>query len=101
LFCDVNKKSGAFFIASLAVSCFDLGYFSQKLWASDSAGAQIYYGVILFVCPVQIFVLGPHLILSIREYHAELVDNSEAGTVFTTICFQERIHVSTVNGSGV
>lgn len=95
------KSQVLYFIASLAVSCFDLGYFSQKLWASNSTGAQIYYGVILFVFPVQMFVLGPHLILSIREYHAEVVDNSEAGTVFTTIFFQECIPVSTVNDSGV
>lgn len=95
------KSQVLYFIGFVAVSCFDFGYFSQELWDSDSTGAQIYYGVILFIYPVQMFVLGPHLILSIREYHAELVDNSEAGTVFTTICFQERIPVSTISGSGV
>jgi hypothetical protein len=64
-------------------------------------GAQVYYGVLLFVFPVQMFVLGPHLILGIREYHAERVDKFEAGTNFTTIHFQERLHMSTINGSGV
>jgi hypothetical protein len=29
------------------------------------------------------------------------VDNSEAGTNLTTIHFQERMHMSTINGSGV
>lgn len=95
------KSQVLYFIAFVAVSCFDLGYFSQNLQASDSTGAQIYYGVLSFVFPVQMFVLGPHLILSIREYHAEVVNNSEAGTVFTTICFQECIPISTISGSGV
>lgn len=95
------KSQVLYFIAFLAVSCFDLGYFSQTLSASDSVGAQVYCGVLLFVFPVQMFVLGPHLILGIRAYHAELVDNSEARTGFTTIYFQERVDMSTVDGSSV
>jgi hypothetical protein len=45
------------------------------------------------------FVLGPRLILGIREYHANLVANSDEGTGMSTIAFQERGQVST--GSGV
>jgi hypothetical protein len=41
------------------------------------------------------FVLGPRLILSVRQYHAELVANSDAGTDISTIAFQERVPVST------
>jgi hypothetical protein len=41
------------------------------------------------------FVLGPRLILSVRQYHAELVVNPDAGTAMTTIAFQERMHMST------
>ena len=42
------------------------------------------------------FVLGPRLILSIREYHAELVANSESNAriSMTVIAFQEREHMS-------
>jgi hypothetical protein len=42
------------------------------------------------------FVLGPRLILSLREYHAELVANSEynARIGMTVIAFQEREHMS-------
>jgi hypothetical protein len=47
---------------------------------------------------MQIFILGPRLILSIREYHAKLVANSEAGTGITTIAFQDPTHVSTGGG---
>jgi len=44
---------------------------------------------------VQMFVLGPRLILSIRDYQAKLVANSDEGTAMTTIAFQERVQVST------
>ena len=42
------------------------------------------------------FVLGPRLILSIREYHTDLVANSEsnAGISMTVITFQEHEHMS-------
>ena len=45
---------------------------------------------------MQIFLLGPRLILSIQEYHAELVADSDTTTAMTSITFQERIHVSTL-----
>ena len=44
---------------------------------------------------VQMFVLGPRLILGIRGHHAKLVFNSQVGTAMTTIAFQERVHAST------
>jgi hypothetical protein len=34
------------------------------------------------------FVLGPRLILSVREYHAKLVARSDEGTGMTSIYFQ-------------
>ncbi|KAG2030154.1 hypothetical protein BDR03DRAFT_974926 [Suillus americanus] len=45
-----------------------------------------------------IFVLGPRLILGIREYHANLLTNSDAATDMTSIAFRERVHISTGNG---
>jgi len=44
---------------------------------------------------VQMFVLGPRLILSIRDYQAKLVTNSDEATAMTTIAFQEGAQVST------
>jgi hypothetical protein len=38
---------------------------------------------------MQLFVLGPRLILSVRKYHAELV----AGTGMSAIVFQDLIEV--------
>jgi hypothetical protein len=44
------------------------------------------------------FVLGPRLILSIRDYQAKLVTNSHEGTAMIAIAFQERVQVSTGGG---
>lgn len=44
-------------------------------------------------------VLGPRLILGVREFNARLVADSDAGTVMTSVAFQERVHITT--GSGV
>jgi hypothetical protein len=37
---------------------------------------------------MQMFVLGPRLILSVREYHAKLVTRSDEGTRMTSLYFQ-------------
>ena len=42
------------------------------------------------------FVLGPRLILSVREYLAKLTAASDEGTCMTTIAFQEQVLISTV-----
>jgi hypothetical protein len=41
------------------------------------------------------FVLGPRLILGIREYHAKLVADSDAEASMNSIVFQEHVHIST------
>ena len=58
-------------------------------------GVQIYYGVFQITMFVQMFVLGPRLILSVREYHARLVANRDEGTCMASIVFQERVQLST------
>jgi hypothetical protein len=62
-------------------------------------GSLIYDGILQIASGMQLFVLGPRLILSIREYHAIIVANSDAGSGMASIAFQEHIHIST--GSGV
>jgi hypothetical protein len=52
-------------------------------------------GTLQVVVAVQIFVLGPRLILSVREYHAKLITDSNAETSMTSIVFQEHVHIST------
>jgi hypothetical protein len=61
-------------------------------------GIQAYYGLLQLLQVVQMFVLGPRLILGIREYHAKLVTHTDAATDMTSIAFQERVHISTRNG---
>ncbi|KAG1832288.1 hypothetical protein DFJ58DRAFT_848061 [Suillus subalutaceus] len=56
---------------------------------------QIFIGITRILQTVQLFVLGPRLILGVREYHAELVANSDTASAMTSIAFQERVHVST------
>jgi hypothetical protein len=55
---------------------------------------QIYLGITEIFQIVQISVLGPRLILGVREYHAKLVASSDAATAMTSIAFQERVCVS-------
>jgi len=58
-------------------------------------GAEILSDILPIAQTVQMFVMGPRLILSIRDYQAKLVANSDEGTAMTTIAFQERVQVST------
>jgi hypothetical protein len=60
-----------------------------------SLDTQIYFGLDHIFQLVQLFVLGPRLILGVREYHAELVAKSDTASAMTSIAFQERVHVST------
>jgi len=89
-------KTHVFYFASYAaVSCFSLGLLSRKISNSTSLGVQIYYGVFQIFISVQMFALGPRLILSVRVYHAKIVANSDAGTGIASIYFEEHIHMST------
>jgi hypothetical protein len=47
---------------------------------------------------VQVFILGPRLILGIREHHANLVANLDEGIGMISIVFQERVQISTGGG---
>ncbi|KAG2034929.1 hypothetical protein BDR03DRAFT_1093451 [Suillus americanus] len=88
----------SYFASFLAVSCFKISLFFPTLSVdTHSLDTQIYYGFTQIFQSVQICVLGPRLILSIREYHAKLVANPDTATAMTSIAFQERVHVSTSN----
>jgi hypothetical protein len=56
--------------------------------------------MVLFQLPqvVRVSVMGPRLILAVREYNAKLVANSDEATAMTSIAFQDRVHVSTGDG---
>jgi hypothetical protein len=81
------KSHAFYFVAFAVVACFSLIslYVNASYWSS--AGSFI-TGILEIAQVLQMFVLGPRLILSIREYHAELVVRSDGGTCMTSIYFQ-------------
>ncbi|KAG1775498.1 hypothetical protein EV702DRAFT_432221 [Suillus placidus] len=89
------KSHVLYFASFVCVSCFELGYLSPGLSSSNSMGVLILAGALDILLGMQMFVLGPRLILSVREYHAKLVVGSDAETNVTSIVFQERVHVPT------
>lgn len=94
------KTHVLYFASFVAVSCFSLVFdLSPRLSAGTSLGSQICDGFLQLLQVVQSFVLGPRLILGVREYHAKLVAESDAASGLAPIAFQERVHIST--GSGV
>ncbi|KAG2341251.1 hypothetical protein BDR05DRAFT_965678 [Suillus weaverae] len=78
----------------VCVSCLQLNYLSPELLNSNSMGALILSSTFEILFSVQMFVLGPRLILSVREYHAKLVAVSGAETSMASIVFQERVHAT-------
>ncbi|KAG1787201.1 uncharacterized protein HD556DRAFT_1503671 [Suillus plorans] len=89
-----------YFLSFVAVSIFNLMILSPAISVNpNTLGLDYYYGTLQILTVVQMFVLGPRLILGIRDYTAKLVTDSDAATNVTSIAFQERVHIST--GSGV
>ncbi|KAG1784730.1 uncharacterized protein HD556DRAFT_1531904 [Suillus plorans] len=84
-----------YFASFVGVSCFQLGILSAELSNPDSIGTETLEGAREILSIVQMFLLGPRLILSVREYNAKLVAYSDAETSMNSIVFQERVHVST------
>ncbi|KAG1899997.1 uncharacterized protein F5891DRAFT_1189080 [Suillus fuscotomentosus] len=84
-----------YFASFVGVSCIQLAQFSPEIANSTSIGAQILLSTVQILLVVQIYVLGPRLILSVREYNAKLVAYSDAETSMNSIVFQEHVHVST------
>ncbi|KAG1788407.1 uncharacterized protein HD556DRAFT_855893 [Suillus plorans] len=84
-----------YFASFVGVSCLQFAVLSPEISASNSIGAQILIGTLQILSVVQMFVLGPRLILSVREYHAKLVAHSTAETSMNSIVLEEHVHVST------
>ncbi|KAG2035808.1 hypothetical protein BDR03DRAFT_961610 [Suillus americanus] len=89
------KSHVLYFVSFVYVSCLQLGTLSSEFLGSQSIGAQILKSVFQISLLVQMFVLGPRLILSVREYHAKLVAEFDAETSMNSIVFQEHVHVPT------
>ncbi|KAG1809813.1 uncharacterized protein HD556DRAFT_1435540 [Suillus plorans] len=92
-------KSHVFYFASFAaVASFRISFISPNLPSGSSAGAELYYAVALVSALLQMFLLGPRLVLSVREHGTRLVDDSEGATAMTTVAFQECTLASTDSG---
>ncbi|KAG2353546.1 hypothetical protein BDR07DRAFT_1432975 [Suillus spraguei] len=93
------KTHVLYFASFVVVSCFHLIYEFSPVSDENSIDDQIYQGLIQIFQVVQMSVMGPRLILSVREHYAKLVVDSDAATCMTSVAFQERVHIST--GSSV
>jgi len=92
----VLVKTHVLYFASFAtVSCLQLGYLSPAISDPTNVGTRTYGGVLQIFSLVQMFILGPRLILDVRKYHAKLVANSDAGIAMATIIFHECAQEST------
>jgi hypothetical protein len=67
-------------------------------YTHNSIAEEVFGGVPQIIQVVQMFVLGPRLILGVRECHARLVAHSDEGTGMASIVFQERIQITTGGG---
>ncbi|KAG1753803.1 uncharacterized protein EDB91DRAFT_1333171 [Suillus paluster] len=84
-----------YFATFAAGSCIALVFYFPTISDSDPMG---YNGVLNIFSVLQMFVLGPRLILCVREYHAELVADAEAesniGTGMTSNDSQEYTYMT-------
>ncbi|KAG1804756.1 uncharacterized protein HD556DRAFT_1436937 [Suillus plorans] len=85
------KTHAAYFVSFATVSCFQLVYNSSTI---DASSMGYIFAVLESFWSLQLFVLGPRLILSVREYHAKLIADSNPETGISTIAFQEHVSVS-------
>lgn len=98
-FSALMKSHVLYFASSVAATCLEIGYVSPTISMNQtSLGSQIYAGFLRIFTVVQLFVLGPRLILGLREYNARLVNDSDAATGMSSIAFQEHMDISTGNG---
>lgn len=89
------KSHLLYFAGFLTVACLELGRNSSQISHSTTTEALIYEGFLQIFLNVQMFVLGPRIIISVREYNAKLVNDTDTSTHMTSIAFQERTYVLT------
>ncbi|KAG1787058.1 uncharacterized protein HD556DRAFT_1449112 [Suillus plorans] len=72
------KTHVLYFASFVAVSCFTLVLDFSPTFSTlqNSLGIQTFYGLLQILEIMQLFVLGPRLILGVREYGAKLVADS-------------------------
>lgn len=87
------KTHVLYFAGFIPISCFNLAYLSPKTPVElYSTKCHIYIGFLQICSLAGKFVLGPRLILGVREYHARLVTDSDVATGMTSMVFEERVY---------
>ncbi|KIK45035.1 hypothetical protein CY34DRAFT_10624 [Suillus luteus UH-Slu-Lm8-n1] len=84
------KTHTAYFVSFTTVSCVQLVYDSSAI---DTSSMGYIFAVLEFFWSLQLFVSGPRLILSVREYNAKFAANSNAEAGTSAIVFQEHGHI--------
>ncbi|KAG2107516.1 uncharacterized protein F5147DRAFT_837398 [Suillus discolor] len=83
------KTHVVYFASCVAVSC------TCIILDFSPISSMTFSGFLQILIVVQMFVLGPRLILGLREFNAKLVADSDAATGMISIVFQERVYIST------
>jgi hypothetical protein len=88
-----------YFAGFAAICCFHLILLRSSALSTNqfSPEIQVYYGFLEILAVVQMFVLGPRLILGVRKFHAKLLAGSDTATAMTSIAFQENVHILSGN----
>ncbi|KAG2049333.1 hypothetical protein BDR06DRAFT_1023982 [Suillus hirtellus] len=89
------KTHVLYFASFAAASCFLIVLDLSPTFSTESPKVRIFSGLLDIFMVVQKCTMGPRLTLSIREYHAKLVVDSDAATDMNSLAFQERVHIST------
>ncbi|KAG2047644.1 hypothetical protein BDR06DRAFT_71258 [Suillus hirtellus] len=88
----------SYFVSFIVVLCLCFSYFSPTMPKDPySPTILIRFGFLEIFIIVQSAVLGPRLILDVREYHAKLVIDIDAGPSMISAAFQDRVQVLTSN----
>jgi hypothetical protein len=96
----IIESHALYFLAFATVACFTLGAMSL-ITISYSMRSSVYAGVWLIAEVLQMFVLGPRLVLSIREHHTKVIARADGGARMTPIAFHAGGDVSTGRDSDV
>lgn len=102
-FLALMKTQVLYFAAFIVTTCLILGaIFSPAISTSTSVGVEVYSGALSTLQFVQMFMLGPRLILSVREYNAKLVANpdTDIGLQLLSRSAHTTSQVAVVYGSG-
>ncbi|KAG2149122.1 uncharacterized protein EDB93DRAFT_362038 [Suillus bovinus] len=87
------KTHVLYFASFVPIACFNLAYLSPITQVEPySMKRHIYVGFLQIFSLAGKFVLGPRLIIGVREYHARLVTDSDAATSVTSIVFEKHVY---------